>query len=113
MARNQVSMARTFELVLWVGAGAILIYLLKQVRGGIEAAQAAYSGAVNRTANMIETFFPLVDPDSMMTYAVTFPDGSRHAVPGETVSRGGFFVYHGAQYRLMASPSGAKIAVAA
>ncbi len=107
------SVTDTLNLALLVGLAAALVYLFRRVQPVIEAGEQAYQSARTGAANLIETFFPLVDPDSMMTYAVTFPDGSRHAVPGESVGRGGYFNYKGVRYRLMTSTNGQKIAVAA
>jgi hypothetical protein len=109
---RSTSIARNVELALWVGAAAALLFLFRKLNVGIEAAQQAYSSVRTGTTNLIETFFPLVNPDSMMTYAVTFPDGKRRAVPGESVSKGGIFVYNGVRYRLMTNADGFKFAFA-
>lgn len=99
-------------------AGAVLgvVYLITQWQRGLKLALDAGGevlvGAQTRTANVIEQFFPLVNSSSLITHAVTFPDGTRHAVPGETVAPDGAFVYRdGARYRLMVNSSGQKIAV--
>lgn len=98
-------------------AGAVLgvVYLITQWQRGLKLALDAGGevlvGAQTRAANVIEQFFPLVNSSSLITHAVTFPDGSRHAVPGETVASDGSFLYQGARYRLMVNSTGQKIAV--
>lgn len=106
--------ARDIQPLMWAIVALGAVYIIRKLQYGITQIPAVYEGAVNRTANLIEQFFPLVDSNSLITHAVTFPDGSRHAVPGETVDRNGFFTYGGARFRLMVSPtSGQKIAVTA
>lgn len=95
------------------GIALVILYALKKAKLALEFGGEALETAQFRTANLIETFFPLVDSDSMTTHAVTFPDGSRHAVPGESVNRSGYFLYKGARYRLMTNTQGQKLAISA
>lgn len=109
--------AGRLDSLMWAGIAVGVLYLLarfqQKFEQGLEVAADVYRATRTGTTNLIETFFPLVNPDSMVTYAVTFPDGSRHAVPGETVDKSGYFVYRGARYRLMVNSNGSKIAVTA
>lgn len=108
--------AGRLDSLMWAGIAIGVLYLSRfqrKLEEGLEVAREAYGSVRTGTTNLIETFFPLVNPDSMMTYAVTFPDGARHAVPGESVDRNGLFVYRGARYRLMVNTQGSKIAIAA
>jgi hypothetical protein len=108
---------RTAESFLWGAVALGILYFVRKyqqaLERGLDVAGQAYNAARFSTANLIETFFPLVDSNSMVTHAVTFPDGSRHAVPGESVDRNGFFTYQFARYRLMVNSQGNKIALAA
>ncbi|RPH75971.1 hypothetical protein EHM76_00385 [bacterium] len=104
---------RLLELGLMAGIALAILYVIKKGRLALDFGGEVMESAQFRTANLIETFFPLVDSNSMMTHAVTFPDGSRHAVPGETVDRSGFFLYKGARYRLMTNTQGQKLAITA
>lgn len=103
------------ESLMWAGLGLGIIYVVirwqRQLKAGLEYGGQVLETAQNRTANIIEYLFPLVNPNSMMTYTVNFPDGSRHAVPGESVNEAGYFLWRGAWYRLMQNADGQKVAV--
>ncbi len=99
------------ELALLAGIAVALVYLVRKFQQGIEVGGEILERAQTRTADLIEHFFPLVNSNSMITHAVTFPDGRRHAVPGESVNEAGYFLWQGAWYRLMVSTEGRKIAV--
>lgn len=103
--------ARILETALWAAIALATVYLVRKFQQTLETGAEALVTARSGVTNAIETFFPLVDPDSLITYAVTFPDGSRHAVLGESVSRGGYFTWNGARFRLLTNASGQKIAV--
>jgi hypothetical protein len=100
------------ELALLAGIAVALVYLVRKFQQGIEVSGEILERAQSRTTDLIEHFFPLVNSNSMITHAVTFPDGRRHAVPGESVNDAGYFMWQGAWYRLMVNTDGRKIAVA-
>jgi hypothetical protein len=102
---------RDLESVLWAAAVLGVVYIVRRAFGAVEYGGELLQTAQTRTADVIEHFFPLVDSSSLITHAVTFPDGSRHAIPGETVDRNGLFSYQGARFRLLVNASGQKIAV--
>jgi len=96
---------------MMAGIALAAVYLLRKFQQGIEVGTEVYEAARSRTTDLIEHFFPLVNSNSMITHAVTFPDGSRHAVPGEAVNDAGYFLWQGAWYRLLVNTNGSKIAV--
>ena len=108
--------AGQIESFLWAGVALGILYFVSRFRRdlkeGLEVAGKAYSATRTGATNIIEYFFPLVDSNSMITHAVTFPDGTRHAVPGESVNEAGYFLWKGAWYRLMVNNQGQKRAVA-
>jgi hypothetical protein len=108
--------ARQVESLLWAGIAVGVLYFVRQFQEklelGLDVAGRVYETARFNTANIIETFFPLTNSNQFITHAVTFPNGERHAVPGEWVDPEGYFDYHGIRYRMMVNPkSGQKIAL--
>lgn len=104
------------ESLMWAGVALGILYFVAKFQRnlaiGLDVAGQAYNSVRTGATNLIETFFPLVNSSSMITHAVTFPNGARHAVPGETVDSAGFFIWQGARYRLLVNAQGMKIAVA-
>lgn len=99
------------ELVQLAIMGAVAWFLWRLFGKTVATVEAGYNVARTGTTNIIETLFPLVNPGSMITHAVTFPDGARHAVPGESVSSNGIFLYNGIRYRIMVKADGFKVAI--
>lgn len=101
--------------VFYLAVGGVLLYFLyrttRAAREALETVERGYERLRVGTADVIETFFPLVNPKSMITYAVTFPDGKRHAVPGEIIDRNGYFWRNGVRFRVYENAKGEKIAM--
>ena len=53
------------------------------------------------------------EPSDLVTYAITFPDGARHAVNSSDVDKSGHFTYAGQNYLLKVDGLGYKFAVPA
>lgn len=87
--------------LLWLGAGGVLAYLLYRkasaaVSAVTGAAGAAYGGAVNTVSDTLSNFFgPSPTAATATFYIVIFPDGTRNAVPANTVDAQGNFNWTG------------------
>lgn len=82
------------------------------------ATDIATGGVLSRTGEAIgATLFrwfgpPVNDWASEVHYAVTFPDGSRHAISSLSVNAAGFFNYENRLYRMAIDQSGNRRAFA-
>lgn len=82
--------------LLLIGAGAVLAYILyKKATAVTQAAGAAYTGTVNTVSDALSSLFGPAVTASGTYYTVIFPDGSTHAVPGNTVDAQGNFTWTG------------------
>lgn len=98
--------------LVYLGLAAVTGYFVwRSLKFGSEKAGEALDSARSSTTNLLEHFFPLVNSNSLITHAVEFPNGERHAILGESVDSNGFFTYKGTRYRLLVDSAGRKHAV--
>jgi hypothetical protein len=111
--------------LLWLGGGAVIAYILYSKASAAAAAVAAgvssaYTGSVNTVSDAMSSLFGPTLNLSSVYYTVTFPDGSRNAIPGNTVDSSGNFTWTGfpagsqpaTQYQIMVGSDGTKYAIA-
>lgn len=114
--------------VVAVAVGAFVIWRLRSSMKGTPYEGFALLGFLGHTANTAsggtladagakigETVFNVFNPGSDapdVHYAVTFPDGARHAIYAGDIDKSGYFTYGGARYRLVLDGS-TKRAIAA
>lgn len=110
-------------VLLGVGA-AIAYYLYTKASAAVgvvaKAADAVYQGTVTDTSDVLTDLFGPAITSSSVDYIVTFPDGSRNAIPANTVDASGNFTWTGypsgtlpaASYQIQVGSDGTKYAIA-
>lgn len=93
--------AEKIETLAILGAGlaiaGVIYYASRKVyTAASDAAQAAGS----KVADAAEYFAPLVNPESLVTYFIQFPDGATHAINGDQIDASGFFYYHNSRFQV-------------
>lgn len=110
---------KTSNTLVLVGGAILAYFLYKKATAATAAVGQAYNTSVNTVSDALSAFFGPAVTLSSIYYTTTFPDGSTHAVPGNSVDSAGNFIWTGypagslpgAQYQLMVGSDGTKYAV--
>lgn len=114
-------MAKASNVLLMAGAAVALYFVYKSATAASKAVSTGYNASVNSVSDLLTAFFGPASTLSSVYYTTTFPDGSTHAIPGNSVDSSGNFTWTGyppgsqvaQQFQLMVGSDGTKYAISA